>query len=242
MTQALGATGIALAVSQVIAVDILLGGDNAIVVALAARRLAKDLRRKAILFGMLAAIVLRVVFIFFLIQLLELPFVRLIGAAALLWIAIKLLQPLHNPEFESPMQARSHLWGAIATILVADATMSMDNVLAIAAAARGHTALAALGVVVSVPIIIWGSNAVLWLMSRFPIVITLGGALLGLIAGEMAWDDAAIAGRTAALGGMVYVSGAGGAVLVLAFAYVAGIRSRREGTVGPAADRPKAQP
>jgi len=237
MTEALGATGYAVAVLQIIAVDILLGGDNAVVVALAARRLAQDVRRKAILFGTLAAIVLRVVLIFFLIQLLQLPFVRLIGATALLWIAVKLLQPLDNPAFASPMQVRARLWGAIATILVADAAMSMDNVLAIAAAARGHAGLATLGVVVSVPIIIWGSHAVLALMSRFPIVITLGGALLGFIAGEMAWDDTAIAARTAAFGNMVYVSGASGAVLVLALAHVARIRTRRANHAAPAANR-----
>ncbi|MEP7044464.1 MAG: TerC family protein [Dokdonella sp.] len=201
------------AIAEIIAVDILLGGDNAVVVALAARRLPPALRAKAIRLGIVAAIVLRIVFIVFVIQLLQLPFVRIAGGLALVWIAVKLMQPFDAASVESPLEAKNHLWGAVGTILAADAIMSMDNVLAIAAAAHGRSTLAAIGVAISVPMIIWGSKAVLALMTRFPLVVTFGGALLGWIGGGMAAGDASLGHASA--GAFDYLASVAGALVVL---------------------------
>jgi len=207
-----------LAIAEIVAVDILLGGDNAIVVALAARRLPPALRARAIRFGVVAAIALRIVLIAFVIELLQLPFVRIVGGLSLVWIAVKLMQPFDAGSVESPLEAKNHLWGAVGTILAADAIMSMDNVLAIAAASHGRPGLAALGVAVSVPIIIWGSKAVLALMTRFPLVVAFGGALLGWIGGGMAAGDASL--DHARAGAFDYLASMAGALLVLALARV----------------------
>jgi len=207
-----------LAIAEIIAVDILLGGDNAIVVALAARRLSPALRVRAIRLGVFAAIALRIVLIVFVIQLLQLPFVRVVGGLALLWIAVKLMQPFDAASVESPLEAKNHLWGAVATILAADVIMSMDNVLAIAAASHGRSAFAAMGVAISVPIIIWGSKAVLALMMRYPLVVTLGGALLGWIGGGMAAGDASL-GHVRA-GAFDYLASLAGAFVVLVLARI----------------------
>lgn len=177
-----------LAVAQIIAIDILLGGDNAVVIALACRKLPEAQRNRAIIGGAVGAIVLRIVMIFFALQLLALPYVKLIGAALLLWIAIKMLIPEEEDAHDS-VAASPRLWGAIQTIIVADAVMSLDNVVAVAGASKGSLGLVIFGIVISVPIIIWGSKLVLHFMDRFPIVITLGAALLGWIAGSMAIND-----------------------------------------------------
>jgi YjbE family integral membrane protein len=216
-----------LAIAEIIAVDILLGGDNAVVVALAARRLPPALRAKAIRFGVVAAIALRIACIAFLIQLLQLPFVRIVGGIALVWIAVKLMQPFDVASVESPLGAKNHLWGAVATILAADAIMSMDNVLAIAAASHGRSGLAAFGVAISVPIIIWGSSAVLALMTRFPLVVTLGGALLGWIAGGMVAGDASLDHGGASA--FDYCASIAGALVVLVLARVDHERRARIG-------------
>jgi len=207
-----------LAIAEIVAVDILLGGDNAIVVALAARRLPPALRARAIRFGVVAAIALRIVLIAFVIELLQLPFVRIVGGLSLVWIAVKLMQPFDAGSVESPLEAKNHLWGAVGTIVAADAIMSMDNVLAIAAASHSRPGLAALGVAISVPIIIWGSKAVLALMTRFPLVVAFGGALLGWIGGGMAAGDASLGHARA--GAFDYLASMAGALLVLALARV----------------------
>ncbi|HXH01828.1 MAG TPA: TerC family protein [Candidatus Competibacteraceae bacterium] len=183
--------GFWLAVLQIIAIDILLGGDNAVVIALACRRLPERQRNQGIFWGVFGAIALRIVLIFFALQLLALPFLKVLGAVLLLWIGIKLLQPDHE-EGHAHIAASTSLLGAIKTIIVADAVMSLDNVIAVAGAAKGHLGLVVFGILVSVPIIVWGSKLVLKLMDRFPIVITLGGALLGYIAGEMTITDIAL--------------------------------------------------
>ena len=177
-----------LSVLQIIAIDILLGGDNAVVIALACRKLPEHQRNKGIAWGVVGAIALRVVLIFFALQLLELPFLKVVGALLLLWIGIKLLQPEHDDEHGS-IEGSTHLLGAIKTIVVADAVMSLDNVIAVAGAAKGDLGLVVFGIVVSIPIIVWGSKFVLKLMDRFPVVITLGAALLGWIAGGMLVGD-----------------------------------------------------
>jgi YjbE family integral membrane protein len=182
--------GFWISVAQIIAIDILLGGDNAVVIALACRRLPESQRNKGIFWGVFGAIALRLLLIFFALQLLAIPFLKIVGALLLLWIGIKLLQP-EDTDVHADVDAPQHLFGAVRTIIIADAVMSLDNVVAVAAAAHGDILLVAFGIAVSIPIIVWGSKLVLLLMDRFPIIITLGGALLGWIAGGMLVTDAA---------------------------------------------------
>jgi YjbE family integral membrane protein len=200
-----------LAVGQIILIDILLGGDNAVVIALACRRLPEAQRNKAIIGGALGAILLRIVLIFFALQLLNLPYLKLVGAVLLLWIGIKLMLPEDEDE-HTDLKASSKLLGAIWTIIVADALMSLDNVVAVAGASHGQLELVVFGILVSIPIIIWGSKLVLRLMERFPVVIKLGAALLGWIAGEMAVTDVSMPVLPS---WAHYASGIAGAVLVL---------------------------
>lgn len=178
------------AILQIIVIDILLGGDNAVVIALACRRLPPELRNKGIAWGVVGAVALRVLLVFFALQLLGLPYLKIVGALLLLWIGIKMLRPADDDDHDVTQSA--HLLGAIRTIIVADAVMSVDNVVAVAGAAKGHIGLVAFGIAVSVPIIVWGSRAVLWLMERFSIVIVLGAAMLGWIAGDMLVSDEAL--------------------------------------------------
>jgi YjbE family integral membrane protein len=175
------------AVAQIIAIDILLGGDNAVVIALASRKLPLHQRNKAIFWGVFAAIALRVVLIFFALQLLKVPYLKIVGGVLLFWIGMKLLMPEHEDGHH--VDAASNLMGAVKTIIVADAVMSLDNVIAIAAASKDSIGLVIFGLVVSVPIIVWGSKLVLTLMDRFPAVIMGGAALLGWIAGDMVVGD-----------------------------------------------------
>ena len=176
------------ALGQIIMIDILLGGDNAIVIALACRRLPLEQRNKAIFWGTFGAIALRIALLFFAVALLKVAFLKIVGGLLLLWIGVKLLVP--QPEGEGHTIApSSHMLGAIKTIIVADLVMSLDNVVAVAGAARDNMLLIVFGVLVSVPIIVWGSKLVLKLMDRFPVVITLGAALLGYIAGQMLASD-----------------------------------------------------
>ena len=177
------------AVLQIIAIDIVLGGDNAVVIALACRRLPEKQRNLGIFWGVFGAIGLRVILIFFALSLLAIPFLKIIAALLLMWIGIKLLQP--EPDSNGhQIDASTTLLGAIKTIIIADAVMSLDNVIAIAGAAKDSIGLVIFGLVVSVPIIVWGSKLVMKLMDRFPIVIVLGAGLLGWIAGDMSVTDA----------------------------------------------------
>lgn len=217
-----------IAVGQIIMIDILLGGDNAVVIALACRKLPPAQRKLGILWGTFGAIILRVILIFFALQLLAIPFLKIVGAILLVWIGMKLLVPEDEDEHAN-IQASDKLWAAVKTVIVADFVMSLDNVIAIAGAAQGahsdhHLMLVIFGLVISIPIIIWGSQMVIKLMDRFPVIITLGAMLLGWIAGTMALGDPAVA-DPATLGGMPklpqtdtlkYAMGIGGALLVLA--------------------------
>lgn len=185
-----------IAVGQIIAIDILLGGDNAVVIALACRQLPKHQRLKGILWGTAGAIILRVILIAFALTLLQVPFLKLVGAALLVWIGIKLLAP-QDDEAHAKMPGNEKLWAAVKTVIVADLVMSIDNVIAIAGAAdaagsQHQMPLVIFGLLVSIPVIIWGSQLVLKLMDRFPAIITLGGMLLGWIAGTMAHSDRAM--------------------------------------------------
>jgi YjbE family integral membrane protein len=181
------------AVGQIILIDILLGGDNAVVIALACRSLPEAQRAKGILWGTAGAIVLRVILIAFALTLLAIPYLKLVGGVLLVWIGVKLLMPQDEDEHGN-IQASDKLWGAVKTVIVADLVMSIDNVIAIAGAAQGageqhQMPLVIFGLLVSIPIIIWGSQLVLKLMDRFPLIITLGGMLLGWIAGTMIHTD-----------------------------------------------------
>ena len=182
-----------IAVGQIIMIDILLGGDNAVVIALACRKLPPKQRTQGILWGTAGAIVLRIVLIFFALQLLAIPFLKIVGALLLVWIGVKLLVPEHEDGHAS-IEGSDKLWGAVKTVIVADFVMSVDNVIAIAGAAEASggdhgMALVIFGVLVSIPIIVWGSQMVIKLMDRFPVIITLGGMLLGWIAGTMTVTD-----------------------------------------------------
>lgn len=181
------------AVFQIILIDILLGGDNAIIIALACRNLDKHQRMKGILWGTAGAIIMRVILIFFAMSLLLIPYLKIVGAILLLWIGIKLLVP---QEEHHEVKASASVWGAVRTILIADLVMSFDNVIAIAGAAQntadGHQMFYVIfGLLVSVPIIIWGSALVLKLIDRFPWVVIFGAALLGWIAGSLVIGDVA---------------------------------------------------
>ncbi|MGM8060642.1 TerC family protein [Vogesella indigofera] len=204
-----------LAVLQIIAIDILLGGDNAVVIALACRKLPEEQRRRGIFWGVAGAIGLRVVLIFFALQLLALPYLKVVGALLLLWIGIKLLQP-EDDDAHGNIEGSTHLWGAIKTIIIADAVMSLDNVIAVAGAAKGNLGMVVFGIVISIPIIVWGSKFVLKLMDRFPIVITFGAALLGWIAGDMVTGDVVVKPYLVdAPSWLHYVNAAAGAIFVV---------------------------
>ncbi|MFZ5565563.1 MAG: TerC family protein [Pseudomonadota bacterium] len=213
------------AVGQIILIDILLGGDNAVVIALACRSLPPEQRRKGILWGTAGAIILRVILIAFALALLAVPYLKIVGAVLLIWIGVKLLIPEDEDE-HSNIQASDKLWGAVKTVIVADLVMSVDNVIAIAGAAQGageqhQLPLVIFGLLVSIPIIVWGSQLVLKLMDRFPIIITLGGMLLGWIAGTMAHTDPAVVSYLPQEKVWNYGFGIAGALLVLAIGKLA---------------------
>ncbi len=176
-----------IAVLQIIAIDIVLGGDNAVVIALACRRLPEQQRKLGILWGVAGAIALRVILIFFALNLLAVPYLKVVGAVLLIWIGVKLLQP--ESEGDHEIDASTTLLGAIKTIIVADAVMSLDNVIAIAGAAKDDIGLVVFGLVISVPIIVWGSQLVMRMMDRYPVTIMIGAGLLGWIAGDMTVTD-----------------------------------------------------
>ncbi|EJL90762.1 integral membrane protein, YjbE family [Herbaspirillum sp. CF444] len=182
-----------LAVGQIILIDILLGGDNAIVIALACRNLPDNLRLRGILWGTFGAIAIRIVLIAFAVTLLQMPFIKLVGGILLFWIGTKLLSD--NDE-HGDISGSDKLLAAIKTIIVADLVMSLDNVIAIASAAEQagehQLLLVIFGILVSIPIIVWGSTLVLKLMEKVPLIITLGAALLGYLAGGMIISDVAI--------------------------------------------------
>ncbi len=179
-------------VFKIIVIDLLLSGDNAVVIALACRNLPSDQRKKGILFGVAGAIILRIVLTFFAVSLLSLPYLKLVGALLLIWIGIKLILP-EDEHSADGIQADTRLFGAVKTIIIADFVMSLDNVLGVAAAAHGNVMLLVFGLLVSIPLIAWSSQLVLKLIDRFPFIIYAGGALLGYVAGEMLVSEALFA-------------------------------------------------
>ncbi|MEN3109888.1 TerC family protein [Uliginosibacterium paludis] len=213
-----------LAVGQIIMIDILLGGDNAVVIALACRQLDPSLRTKGIVWGTVGAIILRVILIFFALTLLKISFLKLVGAILLVWIGVKLLLP-EEDDGHGNINASDRLWSAVKTVIVADFVMSLDNVIAIAGAAEGaggdhKMPLVIFGLLVSIPIIVWGSQLVIRLMDRFPTIVVFGGMLLGWIAGHMAVTDPVLLEWTADEAGVVrssvsYTASGAGALIVL---------------------------
>lgn len=175
---------------QIIWINILLSGDNAVVIALACRGLAPQQRNMGIALGAGAAIVLRIFFTLMTTQLLGMPWIKAIGAIALVWIAVKLIVP--EEASEDSIAGHTSLWKAVQTVAVADVVMSLDNVIAIAAAAKGHTGLIIFGLVVSIPLVIAGSSILMRVIDKFPVLVWAGAALLGWIAGEIFVEDTAI--------------------------------------------------
>jgi len=175
--------------AQIIGVNIVLSGDNAVVIALAARSLPPAQQKKAIIWGSGAAIVMRIVLTLTAVALLTMPYLKLVGSALLLWIGIQLINS--DDEGEN-IESSSNLAAAIKTILIADLVMSLDNVIAVAAAAKGSFVLLMIGLAISIPLVIFGATMLLRLMERFPIIITIGAALLGYVSGEMAVTDPAV--------------------------------------------------
>jgi YjbE family integral membrane protein len=225
-----------IALGQIIMINIVLSGDNAVVIALACRSLPPTQQKKAIVFGSVGAIVLRIVLTFFAIFLLTLPYLKLIGAALLLWIGVGLLK---GDDGEEELEGHSNLAAAIKTIVVADLVMSLDNVIGVAAAAKGNVPLLVIGLVISIPLIIYGSTMILKLMARFPVIITVGAGLLGWVAGEMAVSDPSITNWTAQHHNLHTIAPALGALLVVATGKWLMVRgaSQQAGPAGTAADQ-----
>jgi YjbE family integral membrane protein len=178
------------ALLQVMLVNIVLSGDNAVVIALAARNLAPRHRKLAIAWGSVGAIVLRVLLTIAAVELLKVPFLQFIGALLLIWIAFKLL--IEDDAGDAEHHAHGDLFGAIRTILIADVVMSLDNTLAIAGVAKGDATLLIIGLVLSIPLIVLGSTLIMKIMDRFPIVVYIGAGLIAWTAGEMIDSDKAV--------------------------------------------------
>ena len=180
-----------LAALQIIYINILLSGDNAVVIALACRSLPPKQKRWGVIWGAAGAVVLRIVLTIFAVKILELPWLKAVGGVLLLWIGIKLIA--EEEDGDPDVKGSDRLWSAVRTVIVADLVMSVDNVLGVAAAARGSVVLLVFGLVVSIPLVIAGSQIILKLIERFPAIILIGGGLLGWIAGSLLVEDAALA-------------------------------------------------
>jgi YjbE family integral membrane protein len=179
------------AVWQIIVVDILLSGDNAVVIALACRNLPAKYKRTAVLGGTAGAVILRLIFCFLVSSVLRVPALKLSGGLLLLWIGVKLMLPEHGDE-DGEVQGTASFWGAIRTIILADIVMSFDNVVAIVAAAEGSISLIAFGLALSIPIIVFGSQLVLKVLTRFPLLVAAGAGLLGWLGGDIVTHDVLI--------------------------------------------------
>lgn len=217
------------ALAQIIMINIVLSGDNAVVIALACRGLPQKQRKLGIIYGTAGAIVLRVILIAFALALLAIPYLKLVGGLLLVWIGVKLLMPQDDHDDHSNIASSDKLWGAVKTVIVADLVMSVDNVLAIAGAAESagqhQLPLVIFGLIVSIPIIVAGSQLVLKLMDRFPLIITLGAMLLGWIAGQMIFTDPGVKAHLPDAKVWEYAAAATGALLVLVLGK--GVAARR---------------
>lgn len=198
---------------KIVWINIILSGDNAVVIALAARSLPPHQQRKAVFWGSGAAVVLRILLTVVAAKLLELSFLQIIGGCLLLWIGFQLLSDDEEEGGES--KSYGSLMAAVRTILIADLVMSLDNVIAVAAAAHGNVVLLVLGLAISIPLVIFGSTLMIKLMERFPAIVLLGAALIGWVGGETIANDAALHGYVVAHPALHYVAAALGAALVI---------------------------
>jgi len=200
---------------QIILVNIVLSGDNAVVIALAARSLPPRQQAQAVFWGAGAAVVLRIILTIVAVELLKWPWLKMIGAVLLLWIAVKLLLPEDGNEGD--VESSDNLWAAIKTILIADLVMSLDNVIAVAAAAKGSIVLLILGLAISIPLVVFGATLLMKIMGRYPVIITIGAGLLGWVAGAMATTDPVVKGWVDANAAWLHwAAPAAGAVFVVA--------------------------
>lgn len=212
---------------QIIWINILLSGDNAVVIALACRGLPEDKRRMGALLGAGMAIVLRIVFTLLIVRLLDIPVVKLVGAILLIVIAVNLVTEDHDAK---DVRSRGTLWGAVITITLADAVMSLDNVLAIAGAAHGNVWLIVFGLLVSMPLVVFGAGLVMQAIDRFPLIAWAGAALLGWVAGGMMAEDPVSAGWLDRIGDPPdIVANIGGAVFVVLAGLLLTWRKRARG-------------
>lgn len=198
---------------KIVWINIILSGDNAVVIALAARAVPVEQQKKAILFGAGAAVILRILLTVVAVQLLKLPFLQIVGGLLLLWIGLQLLGD--DEHSEGAVKANGTLLAAIRTILIADIVMSLDNVIAVAAAAQGSTTLLIIGLAISIPLVVFGSTLMIKLMERFPIIVTLGAALIGWVGGETLASDVALKGLMEHNHWLHYVAAGCGAALVI---------------------------
>ncbi len=212
---------------EIIVINILLSGDNAVVIALACRNLAPKQRTLGILWGVVGAVVLRVILTFFAVKLLQLPYLQLIGAALLLWIGIKLIAEDEGDEHD--IHAADKLYSAVKTVIIADLVMSLDNVIGVAGAAKGSLPLLVFGLVVSIPLVVVGAQLIMKLIERFPILVIAGGGLLGYIAGEIAVEDNAVKAWVVANAPQLhYIAPIAGVVIVVAIGVWLSRRARAE--------------
>jgi YjbE family integral membrane protein len=203
-----------IAVGQIILIDIVLSGDNAVVIALACRNLSPEQRKTGIFWGVAGAVTLRVVLTVFAALVMNLPWLKLVGGLLLIWIAVKLMLPGDDEGHD--IKPSSHLWGAVKTIVVADCVLSLDNVIGVAGAAHGSLPLLLFGLAVSVPLIVWSSQLILHLMERWPAIVLFGAGLLGYVSGQMIFSDPGVTAMLPLLPGWAAtVAGVVGAFLVV---------------------------
>ncbi|AMO23134.1 TerC family protein [Ramlibacter solisilvae] len=212
---------------KIIWINIILSGDNAVVIAMAARALPPHQQRQAILWGSGAAVVLRIVLTVVAAQLMALPWLQIVGGLLLLWIGVQLLGEEDDDE-EGDSKSYGSLGAAVRTILIADLVMSLDNVIAVAAAAQGSTTLLIIGLAISIPLVIFGSTLMIKLMERFPIIVVLGAALIGWVGGETIVADAILKDYAAANGWLHYAGAVAGALFVVAVGKALQARARAQ--------------
>ncbi len=225
MMMDMGLEAFTIALLQIVAIDIILGGDNAIIIALACRNLPETQKRAGILWGTAGAIILRVILVFFATTLMTTPGLRLVGGLLLLWIGVKLMLEETSESLDGKIAENSTLLGAVKTIIIADFVMSLDNALAITAAAKGSMILVIFGLILSVPIIIGGSALILRMMERFPVIITFGAGLLGWLGGDMiAHDSLTVSHAPEVITTMPQIAAGIGALSVVGIGYLVKIK------------------
>lgn len=198
---------------EIVWINIILSGDNAVVIALAARSLPTEQQKKAVFFGSAAAVVLRIALTVVAAKLLAMPFLQIVGGSLLLWIGVQLL--IDEESGEHKATGSGSLMTAVRTILIADLVMSLDNVIAVAAAAKGDMVLLILGLAISIPLVIFGSTLMIRLMARFPVIILLGAALIGWVGGETIVGDAVLRPVVGDYSWLHYAGAVLGAIMVI---------------------------